>query len=135
MKKFEFLEHTSDIKLKIYGDTLNEIFENSVLAFSSYIAREEKIKSRKSKIVEVSGRDNESLLYNFLDELIYLLDADEFIASKAKVTLRGNNLIAEVFGDNTKDYKGLSQIKAATYSEMYIKKTSKGWEAQFVLDV
>ena len=83
----------------------------------------------------MSGNDLESLFYKFLDELIYLLDAENFITAKAKVTLRGYNLHAEIFGDSASNYKNLDHIKAATYAEMYIKKTEDGFEAQAVLDV
>ncbi len=133
--KYQFLEHTADIKFQAYGKTLSEVFENSVLAVKEYISRGEKIKSTKGKIIEVSGTDLESLFYNFLDELIYLLDAENFIATKAKITIRGYNLHAELYGDNASNYKDLDHIKAATYAEMYIKKTPKGWIAQAVLDV
>jgi SHS2 domain-containing protein len=131
---FKFLEHTADIKFQAYGKTLNELFENCALAVSSYLSRGEAVKSKKGKIIEVSGSDHESLLYNFLDELIYLLDADRFLLSKITVTLRGFNLKAELYGDDAENYN-IDQIKAATYAEMYIKKTPKGWEAQAVLDV
>ena len=133
--KYKFLEHTGDIKFQAYGKTLNEVFENSVIAVSYYISRGKKIKSSKGKVIDVSGNDLESLFYNFLDELIYLIDADNFIVAKAKITARGNNLHAELFGDDASNYKDLDQIKAATYAEMYIKKTAAGWEAQAVLDV
>ncbi|MEK6843858.1 MAG: archease [Nanoarchaeota archaeon] len=133
--KYKFLEHTGDIKFQAYGKTLNEVFENSVIAVSTYISRGKKIKSSKGKVIDVSGTDIESLFYNFLDEIIYLFDAENFIAAKAKITIRGNNLHAEFFGDDASNYKDLDQIKAATYAEMYIKKKASGWEAQAVLDV
>lgn len=132
--KFVFLEHTADIKFKCFGKALNEIFENAALALADYSSGGKKIKNARGKIIEVIAQDNESLLYNFLDELLYLIDAENFIVSKAQVLLRGNNLRAELFGDDASKYH-LSHIKAATYSEMYIKQTEKGWEAQVVLDV
>ncbi len=133
--KYKFIGHTADIKFQVYGKTLNEIFENSILAISSYLSRDSKIKTLKGKVVSVTGQDIESLFYNFLDEIIYLLDAENFITAKGKVTIRGNNLQAELFGDNASNYPELDHIKAATYAEMYIKKNNDGWEAQAVLDV
>ena len=133
--KYKFLEHTADIKFQVYGKTLNEIFENSVLAIAEYLSRGVKIKTSKGKIIDLFGTDLKYVFYNFLDELIYLLDAENFITSKAIITLRGNNLHAELFGDRASNYKDIDNIKAATYAEMYIKKTENGWEAQAVLDV
>ena len=87
-------------------------------------------------MIKIKGKDNEEILYKFIDELIYLLDAKNFIVAKVKVKIKNNNLEAEVYGDNASKYKDLDHIKAATYSEMYIKqKKDKTWEAQVVLDV
>lgn len=133
--KYIFLEHTGDIKFKTFGKTLDELFENAILAVSEYITRGQKIKKAKGMIVNVAGNDLDSLFYNFLEELIYLFDAENFIAVSARITIRGYNMRAELFGDLASNYKDLDHIKAATYSEMYIKKTKDGWEGQAVLDV
>lgn len=132
--QFEFLEHMADIKIRASGNTLNEIFEQSVLAISQYCSGGEKISSKRGKLIEIHGSDINSLLYNFLDEILYLIDAEHFIPSKASIILLGNNLKAELFGDNTKKYN-LEHIKAATYAEMKIEKQKSGWIAEFVLDV
>ena len=138
-KKYKFLEHTADIKFRAYGKNINEIFENCALAVSHLFGRGRKIKSIKIKKVKLECQDNESLLYNFLDELIYLLDAENFVVSRAKVKIKEDGkkkLEAGIYGDDASNYKDLDQIKAATYAEMYIKQKSKGnWEAQVVLDV
>jgi len=134
MEKFEFLEHRADIKFRAYGNTLNKLFENVTLAVSSYLGSGVKIEPIKCKTINVSGQDNESLLYGFVDELIYLLEVEKFVVSKAEVTMRGYNLKAEVYGDDSKKYE-IKQIKSPTYAEMYVKKVKDGWEAQMVLDV
>ncbi len=133
MEPFTFLPHTADIKIKLSGSTVNEIFENTVLAIASYVT-EKTIAKRKGKTIQVQGRDTQSLLYNFIDEILYLIDADHFIPAKAEVMIRGNNLKAELYGDDSSKYH-LQQIKAPTYAEMEIKKTDKNWEAIIVLDV
>jgi len=133
-QNFEFLDHTADIKIKVSGRALNDIFETTVLAIAQYCSGGEKIQSRKGKVINVKGEDNESLLYNFIDEILYLIDAEHFIPVKAKVTMRGFNLQAELFGDETKNYK-LEHVKAATYAEMSILKIHNLWKAIFVLDV
>lgn len=133
-KSFEFLEHTADIKFKLHGVTLQEVFENGVLAFAAYMSNNKKISPSKAKVIDVKGEDTSSLLYNFFDELVYLVDAEKFVACKASITLRGNNLHAEIYGDSTSKYT-LKQIKAATYAEMAVEKKKSGWEAIVVLDV
>lgn len=134
--KYEFLDHTADVKIRTYGKTLEEAFSNLVLAFSEFVGKNDKIKPRKGKIVDISGSDRESLLYNFIDEMIYLIDAEGFVVAKGEVFFRGNNLRAEFYGDDAKNYKGLDYFKAATYSEMKIEQDSKGnWSLTVVIDV
>ncbi|MDO8508239.1 MAG: archease [Nanoarchaeota archaeon] len=133
--KYKFLEHTADIKIQSFGKNINEVFENSVLAISEYISRGAKIKSIKEKSINITGENIESMYYQFLEEIIYLLDAEGFIASNAKITIKDNNIRGKILGDDSKNYKNLDHIKAATYAEMYIKKTPSGWQAQCVLDV
>jgi len=135
--KFEFLEHTGDIKFRAYGKTLNEAFENVARAISSFLSNENNIKSKKTKSVEISGHDMNSLLYNYIEEILYLIDAENFIVSKAKVSVneKENSLKAEFKGDDVSNYSGLDQIKAATYHDMYVKKTKSGYEIQTVVDV
>jgi SHS2 domain-containing protein len=132
-EKFTQLEHTADIKFQVSGDSINDIFENTTLALASYLS-DKKISPKKSKIINVSGQDTESLLYKFIEELLYLIDAEHFITGKAKVSVQGYNLKAELFGDDSKNYE-INQVKAATYAEMEIKKSHNGIKAIFVIDV
>ena len=132
--KYEFLEHTADIKFRAFGNSLNEAFENSVLAFSSFVSRGEKIVSRRRKTIEIEGEDKENLFYNFLEALIGLLD-DGFAVSRGRIEIRGKKLKAVLFGDDVDNYSGLDHVKAATYSEMFVGRNGKVWEVQAVLDV
>ena len=135
MKKYDSLEHTADIKFRCYGKTVAEVFENAALAISNYLAKENKIKSIITKKIEIESNDMKSLLYLFIDEIIFLLDAKYFITKSAKVKINDKKLTAFLKGDSTKNYKGLDHIKAATYSEMEIKKVKIGYEGVFVIDV
>ncbi len=133
MKKFEFLEHTADIKFRAYGKTIDEAFENSVSAMVSYLS-DKKIAGKKTKTINVSGTDYESLLYNLLDEILFLLDSEGFVVSRSKIKIKGFGLEAKLYGDTAVKYS-LDHIKAATYAEMYVKKEKENWEIQAVLDV
>ncbi len=135
VKKYEFLEHTADIKFKVYAKTLERVFENTAEAISEILSRSDEVKNVGMKKIEISGKDNPGLLYNFIDELIYLLDAEQFIVAKAKVKISGKKLTANIYGDDALKYPGLDHIKAATYAEMYVKEKKGNWEAQVVVDV
>ncbi|MFH1290769.1 MAG: archease [Nanoarchaeota archaeon] len=140
--KYKFLPHTADIKFKAYGKTLNKAFENAALAISNILTNENKIKPKKGITSKISGSDKESLLYNFIEEIISLLDIENFVTAKAEITIKGGRigpftLKAIFYGDNASNYKGLNHIKAPTYAEMHVKDlgSKKGWEIQAVVDV
>ena len=141
MKKqtlFNFLPHTADIKFQAFGKTIEECFENSGLATAHSIF-DGKVKNKKVKKIKVKGNDLRSLLYNFLDEIIYLFDAESFLVGDLKVKINEdkNVLEAELKGDDVKNYdsKKMDHIKSVTYSEMFVEKVEKGWVCQVVLDV
>ena len=133
--KYRYLEHTADIKIQAFGKTLNQAFQNSALAITNYISKGEKIKSKLTKEISLKGTDQKSLLYKFLDEILYLFDAESFLTASAKIKIKENTLTAELKGDSSENYKDLDHIKAATYAEMHIKKSKGFYEIQFVVDV
>ncbi|MFH1801860.1 MAG: archease [archaeon] len=136
MQNYEFLPHTSEIKFRAHGKTLNEALENAVLAVASFIAKDNETKPKKAKIVQVSGTDKENLLYKLIEEQISLIDTENFLTAKAQISVLGNNLKVEFFGDEASNYKGLGEIKSPTYSEIYVKETENhNWDVQMVLDI
>lgn len=133
-KKFKFLEHTADIKFKVYGSNIEKIFENTALAMSEYLSEERNARDKIQKKIEISAKNTESLLYSFIDEILFLLDSESFLVKNAKVKISGEKLTAILKGDKAERYS-INHIKAATYAEMKIKENLKGWEAIVVLDV
>ena len=149
--KYKFLEHTADIKFQAFGKSIEEVFENSALAmFNSMYGG--KVKEKKNFKINVKGKDFESLLYNFLEELLFLLDSENFFLSKIKnikieemhhrvypkalnIGAKNLKLGAEVLGDDAKDYKIHLDVKAVTYNEMFVRQENKKWVVQVVLDV
>jgi len=139
LKKFRFLEHPADIKFKVWGKTIEKIFENSALALNDFLSKGQPIKDKVKKKFKIVGRGYDELLYKFIDGLIYLMDAENFILANAKVKIKQEKnrieLEAFVYGDKVQNYENLDHMKSATYSEMYIERIEGGWEAQAVVDV
>jgi len=134
--KFKFLEHTADMKFQAFGNSLEEVFSNSALALKETMVKGVKIKSKISRKIEVKGKDKESLLCNFLEEFLFLLDAEDFLLAEVKsIKISGNKLTAKVIGDNAKNYKFTNDVKAVTYNEMFVKEEKGKFICQVVLDV
>ncbi len=133
--KFKSLEHTADVKFQAFGKTLGEAFENSALAVANTMFSG-KVKAKISKKIKLKGKDNERLLYEFLEELLVLLDSEDFILSKVKsLKIKDNELEAEFIGDKASNYNFSNQVKAITYNEMFVKREKDKYIVQAVLDV
>jgi len=134
--KYKFLEHTADIKFQAFGNSVEEVFKNSALAMFNSMS-DEKVKESKSFKINVKGKDFESLLYNFLEELLFLFDSKNFFMSKVKniKITKDFKLKAEVVGDDAENYEIHIDVKAITYNDMFVKKKGNKFIAQVVLDV
>ncbi|MEM4264123.1 MAG: archease [Candidatus Woesearchaeota archaeon] len=127
MKKFDILPHTADGKFRAYGKTLEEKFSNALLAMFSFMFETEEVKPKIKKEIKVKGKDEQALLYNWLEEFLYILDTDSFIPHKTEKmkiekTAKGFELSATVLGDKADAYKSVGSVKAVTYAEMEITK-------------
>ena len=139
---FKFLEHTADVKILVEESSLNKAFSTSALAMKEVMAEQIKVAPKIKKEISVEGNDKESLLYSFLEEFLYLLDAKSFILSKAPLvkiteTEKGKKLAlnAKVIGDSASNYIITNNVKAITYNDMFIKEEKGKVIIQFVLDV
>ena len=138
-KNFEFLPHTADVKIRAYGKSLEDAFKNSALALKEAMT-EKKIKPRIQKLIVIQSENESSLLYDFLEQFLYLFDAKDFIISKIgkiNITKSKNKLVlkAELIGDKASNYPFTNDVKAITYNEMLIEKQKNRFIIQFVIDV
>ncbi|MBW3023145.1 archease [Candidatus Woesearchaeota archaeon] len=135
--KYEFLEHTSDAKFKAYGRNLEECFANAAEAMTSVMTDPEKVEGKITKSVQIKGKDLKQLLLNFLEELLFLLDTENFIIHKVsaiQITPKGKEyfLSATLSGDKVDDkYEIETGIKAVTYMDMEVKENY----VQVVVDI
>lgn len=137
MEKYKFLEHTADAKFQAFGKTMEEAFANAALAMFSVMINPTDVKPKIEREVSVDGRDEKALLYNWLEELLYLLDTEGFLLSRVKkIAIKKNMIEAVVSGDLVSNgYETHGDVKAATYNEMEIKKEKDKYTVQVVVDI
>ena len=81
MKKYEILEHKADLKIKAFGKTKEELFENGMIGMFESAKYESRGKEIKRKI-KVSSPDLHSLLVDFLSEILYLTETKKEVYQK-----------------------------------------------------
>ena len=136
MKRFEEIPHTADWSFRAFGRDLRELFENAAFAMFSLegaIPLPEGA-AEISRRVAVEGIDYESLLVNWLSELLYLQEQERETYQRFQIeTISPTALQATIFG--TPRGKIEKIIKAATYHNLQIKQMADGWEVVVVVDV
>ena len=135
--KYKFVRGpTSDVKFEAYGSDANELFENAALALSSVMCAVRSVKLKDSVDVFVEGKDLQDLLFNWLGEVIALVDIHSMFFSAFKVRIQGVRLKATCFGEEAKPKNSLTVVKSVTYHDFRLEGDDKsGWKATIVLDI
>jgi SHS2 domain-containing protein len=137
-RAFEIIDHTADIGIVAYGADIKELFSNAGLALFSLITELESIEEKLDLHLEVSGEDRESLLVEWLNELIYCFDVRHILLSRFDIeSLTCNELKATCYGEDFDPLKHEIKIgvKAATYHMLTVDETNDGYRAQVILDI
>lgn len=139
---YEILEHTADAKFQAKGDSLEEAFEEAVKAFSEITGGEGGQHRHK---IETTSESHDALLFDFLDELIFLQDTEDVVISHAdeleieeegEVPGKKYHLTAVVWTNPITGAMSPQDIKAPTYSEMEVEyEKGTGWVLTAVLDI
>ncbi|OQX88359.1 MAG: hypothetical protein B6D55_00255 [Candidatus Omnitrophica bacterium 4484_70.2] len=140
MKKFELIEHTADIGVRVYAEDLKELFKNSAQALISLLVNEKK-EGRKEKAIKLEAESLEELLVNWLNELISLFFAEKFLFCSCDLEIKENKplktLEAKIKGIDFDPYSNKinMEIKAATYHNLKIKKKQDKLEVDIIFDI
>ena len=138
MKNYELIEHTADVGVRIISANLEEIFVNSASAMFDIMAEEINTEAKETLKIQIkqTAGDIDELFINWLNELLSLSATKSLIFSDFEIKkINKNNLEAVVAGYNIKNYKVNTEIKAATYHALEIKKSGSAWQAQVIFDV
>lgn len=65
-----------------WGDTLKEAFEQCAMAMFGYMTELDRVQIKEVHHVEAEGHDIQSLLFHFLDELLFMFSAEPYIVAK-----------------------------------------------------
>jgi len=137
-RSFEIIDHTADVGINAYGADAKELFSNAALALFSLITEPETIEGRLRFDLEVSAPDRESLLVEWLNELIYLFDAEHVLLSRFDIeALTLTDLRAACYGEpfDRMKHKMKTGVKAATYHMLKLDEDGDGYRAQVIFDV
>lgn len=141
MKKFEIIEHTADLGIRVYARTLEDLMKNAACALFSLMTDHRPRKKIEEKII-LEAEDYEELLVTWLNELLSMFFTYKFLPSKYNIRITRDDpqekvLEGVVFGEEFDPYQNKisREIKAATYHNLKVEKTKKGYAAEIIFDV
>ena len=139
---YEFTDAvTSDLSFIARGATLEALFASAAEALlAATVEDPASVVGREKRVVALEEPDLELLLLRFLNELVYLRDADGLLlhAERVRVLQDGPaRLEAELVGEPIRPgaHRPTAEVKAATAYGLRVYPTDGGWEATCTLDV
>ena len=136
MRRYRLIEHTADIGLIAYGQTLAEAFANAAYGMFSIIAELRAVKEVESRRIEIRESDLEGLLFEWLNRLLYFLDVDMLLFKKFNISeLDENRLVAVCYGEkyNPARHRLRTGVKSATYHMLRVDREKN--QVRVILDI
>jgi len=144
-KAFEIIEHPADVGFIAYGSTWEELLENAALAMLALGCELATVEEREQREIKARGADAESLLFDWLADVLAAADAEGLVFRRVQVTQASGDESGAGSGkargvaygekfDRARHRAG-TYIKAVTYHQLAVEKTGEGWRARVYLDV
>lgn len=138
MRPFETFDHTADIGLVARGATPEELFANAALGLVDLMVDPKDLREETRLELSVSAQDREALLVTWLNELLYLLDAQGFVPRRSRIlSMSQTELTAELRGEriDRSRHHVRHMVKAVTYHDLQITHSDGLWEARVIVDL
>ena len=135
---YEVLEHPADIGFRAYASTLPELFAASAFAMLSIADDPAAAEPRCQYHLSVASGDRESLLVDWLNEVLYWYDGKRIAFREFRVDAWSDEAIDAVgFGEPRDPDRHRSRliVKAVTYHQLKIEQRGELWVAEVYLDI
>ena len=136
-RDFEIINHTADVGIRAYGTNIGQAFANAAIALFSLMAELDNVGEVIYRDIELTAQDQESLLVEWLNELIYLFDVETIIFKRFEIIeINNTRLKARGYGEKVdkSKHKLKTGVKAATYHMLRIDK-GEGCQVQVLFDI
>lgn len=130
---FREVTHTADWELEVWAPYLTNLLEQAAIGMYQLCGAEIGSGVRLSRRIELEFHEPETLLIDFLTELIFLTETERLVFDEYRLYIIDRKFVAEIFGSH---YTSLSkEIKAVTYHNLHITRAGSGLKANIVFDV
>ena len=138
MRRYEFINHTADLGIRVSGLSLEELFENAAWAMFDLIVDLDTVEVRDEATIAIRGGEREELLADWLRDLLYRYNGHEYLLKEFKIeNMSPRGLKAKIRGEklDMSRHSLKREIKAVTYHDLEIRKLNREWQAQIIFDI
>jgi tRNA nucleotidyltransferase (CCA-adding enzyme) len=135
---WEHFNHIADIGVRGSGRTLAEAFEQAALAMMAVVVEPDAVAGSEMIEFNVSAPDEELLLTEWLNALIYEVATRRMLFTRFQVEICDHELRGKAWGEpiDVTRHQPTVEIKGATFTELRVWQDEDGlWHAQCVVDV
>lgn len=135
---WETFPHEADVGVRGTGDSLAEAFAGAATALTAVICDPAKVGAGETACIECAAPDEELLLVDWLNALIYEMATRHLLFSRFDVHIADHRLMATAWGEpvDVARHQPAAEIKGATFCELAVRHLDDGrWLAQCVVDV
>lgn len=136
-RRYEELSHTADVSIRVYGDTLDELFENAAYGMFQLISGRhlDRVPDEVEQTLDVTSFDRESLLIDWLTELLLWYEANRKMVTHTTVETISETELSARFRAGTPPFAPYEDIKAVTYHGLAVERIDDTWQATIIFDV
>jgi SHS2 domain-containing protein len=134
---FEVIEHTADIGIIARGSDLPALFSNAASGMLSLLIEADTLRQDVTREVSLEAGDMETLLVQWLNELLYIIYTEKLALFKFDILIKGKGLFACCVGQEIElsSHMFKREIKAATYHDLRIVEQDGEYSAQIIFDI
>lgn len=135
---WEHFPHQADIGIRGLGSTREQAFEQAAVALTAVITDPDKVEPRQKVEINCDAPDDELLLVDWLNCLLYEMATRKMLFSRFAVRIEQNSLNATAWGEkmDVSKHCPVVEVKAATYTALSVRQDEDGtWTAQCIVDV
>ena len=138
MKRYELIDHTADVGIRSFGQTLAELFCNAAVGMFEIIADLETVGIGEVRELRLSAKNVEDLYLLWHQELLFHSSVDRVVYKEFHFKeISQQSLLATIRGEKFNPAKQSlkKEIKAATYHALKVEETKEGWRGEVIFDV
>lgn len=136
MGGFEHVEHTADVGIHAWDDSLEGCFEQATLGVLDIMGALGTGTGERIGI-EQTARDVGGVLVDWLSEVLYLVDSRDAVVTRVELEEVSDSLARGAISIAPRGHETLegTAVKAITYHQLKVEGSGDSWRCRFFVDV